>query len=138
MSEMTKYNAHLLWKSALERKRTITLDIRVERHVPTYQFHQPVKVHKDVICYRFAPRGLAIPATHWVCDVQRVRYEDVNLDARRFACDKVTLLSLPVATIVTQSLAKTLLQAVIEVDSEYIGLYADVNSPESLNVYSEV
>jgi len=138
MSEMTKYNAHLLWKSALEKNRTIKLDIWVKRHEHTYQFHQPVKVHKDVICYTFAPRGLAIPATHWVCDVRRVRYEDVNLDGRRFERDRTTLLSLPVATIVTQSLARTLLQAVIEVDSEYIGLYADINSPESLNFRSEV
>ena len=137
MSKMTSYNAHLLWKSALENRRYITLDIKCTRHEKNYTRYNPTTSHKDVISYTFHPRGLAVPATHWVCDVHRA-YRKKGSDKSYDACDKLELASVSVASFVKESLAHTLLQAVIEYDGDYLRQYIDLDSIHKSDVKSEV
>ena len=134
---MTSYNAHLLWKSTLENARYITLDIKCTRHEKNYTRYNPTTSHKDVISYTFHPRGLAVPATHWVCDVHRAyreRGSDKSYDAR----DKVKLHSVSVASFVKESLAHTLLQAVIEYDGVYLRQYIALDSLPHIKIESSV
>ena len=137
MSKMTSYNAHLLWKSTLENARYITLDIKCTRLEKTYTRYSPTTSHEDVISYTFHPRGLAVPATHWVCDVNRA-YRKGGSDKSYDTRDKVKLASLSVASFVKKSLAHTLLQAVIEYDGDYLRQYIDLDSICDLKIESSV
>ena len=116
----TPYNAHLLFKNALEKNLPIILEVKVNVTIIKNEFSRHPRVSKcvDGVVYNFRARGLTTPATHWVFDVSRMR-ERTNA-YHNFNTDKNDFESVKIPCQINQSLSKTLFEAACVFDKHYL------------------